>query len=76
MPSSIGGMEEGLVSVSRAVIGGSDKHCTQVIYVSSRADEALLEALRKEPFPDAQHEPHEVSSQTSMVLQDCSITCM
>lgn len=43
----------------------------QVIYVSSRADEALLEALRREPFPDAQHEPHEVSSQVAMLLQDC-----
>ena len=32
----------------------------QVIFVSSRADEAFLEALRKEPFQDAQHEPHEV----------------
>ena len=29
------------------------------------------EALRREPFPDAQHEPHEVSSQAAMLLQDC-----
>ena len=43
----------------------------QVIYVSSRTDEALLEALRREPFPDAQHEPHEVSSQVAMLLQNC-----
>ena len=41
------------------------EHSMQVIYVSSRADEALLEALHEEPFLDAQHEPPEVDSQAA-----------
>ena len=34
--------------------------CLQVIYTSSRSDEAFLEALRKPSFPDASESPHEV----------------
>lgn len=34
--------------------------CLQVIYTSSRSDEAFLEALRKPSIPDASDPPHEV----------------